>query len=126
MTDVVQSLLPPEAHIIADGRGVINYWNSSAQDIFGYTEKEALGVTIAELIVPPSLRERHRLGLARIAAGSAPVVISPMKTLGMHKDGTIFPIIITLSVWHNSFLDVNWFGARIKRDMEATAVAVGA
>src|SRR5215208_4887841 len=47
----------------ADGR-VLDF-NPAAERTFGYTADEAIGREMAELIVPPSLREKHRHGLAR-------------------------------------------------------------
>ena len=40
-------------------------FNPAAERTFGYTRDEALGRTMAELIVPPSLRERHITAFAR-------------------------------------------------------------
>ena len=40
-----------------------------------WTAAEAIGREMAELIVPPALRERHRAGLARFVAGGDPVLL---------------------------------------------------
>ena len=40
-------------------------WNHAAEAIFGYLASEAIGREMAELIVPPAIREAHRRGLAR-------------------------------------------------------------
>jgi PAS domain S-box-containing protein len=44
--------------VIADESGCVVEFNPAAERTFGYTRQEALGRTLAELIVPPSLRER--------------------------------------------------------------------
>src|SRR3954447_20498425 len=51
--------------IMADASGRIVEFNPAAERTFGYSRKEALGRTMAELIVPPSLRERHSAAFAR-------------------------------------------------------------
>jgi PAS domain-containing protein len=40
-------------------------FNPAAERVFGFTREEAVGKELAELIIPPSLRERHRQGLPR-------------------------------------------------------------
>ena len=53
----------PDAIIYADEQGVIQFWNSSAERIFGFAEAEALGKTL-DIIIPESLRGRHWQGYA--------------------------------------------------------------
>jgi PAS domain-containing protein len=46
-----------------------------AEEIFGWTREEALGRKLAELIIPPGLREEHARGLDRfLAGGDAPLL----------------------------------------------------
>src|SRR5271170_4061424 len=53
----------PDAIIYADEQGVIQFWNGSAERIFGFAEAEALGKTL-DIIIPESLRGRHWQGYA--------------------------------------------------------------
>src|SRR5918996_2122616 len=53
--------------VMADASGRVVEFNPAAERTFGYTREEALGRTLAELIVPPSLRERHSRAFARFA-----------------------------------------------------------
>jgi PAS domain S-box-containing protein len=79
-----------------DGR-VIG-WNRAAEVIFGYTADEAVGREMADLIVPPALRPRHREGLARFLETETPVVLDErLELTGMHKDGREFPIELTIT-----------------------------
>jgi PAS domain S-box-containing protein len=48
----------PDAVIVVDGGGVIHYWNSGAQRIFGHAAGAVLGQRL-DLIIPESLRPRH-------------------------------------------------------------------
>jgi PAS domain S-box-containing protein len=51
----------PDAIIYADEQGLIQFWNRSAERIFGFPEAEALGQTL-DIIIPESLRGRHWQG----------------------------------------------------------------
>jgi PAS domain S-box-containing protein len=51
--------------ISMDHDGRVIEFNPAAERTFGYRRAEALGKELAELIIPPRLRERHRRGLAR-------------------------------------------------------------
>ena len=50
-----------EAVIISDRDEHILFWNASAERIFGYSPKEALGNTLS-IITPERFRERHSKG----------------------------------------------------------------
>ena len=43
----------PDAIIYADAQGLIQFWNRSAERIFGFPEAEALGKTL-DIIIPGS------------------------------------------------------------------------
>jgi PAS domain S-box-containing protein len=49
-----------EAYYAIDGDGVVQAWNSEACALFGYTEEEAVGDLLEDLIVLPEARERYR------------------------------------------------------------------
>ena len=51
--------------ICMDDHGGVTYFNESARRTFGYGVSGAVGQELAEVIVPPSLRDAHRQGLAR-------------------------------------------------------------
>ena len=84
--------------IIADASGRVVEFNPAAERTFGYTREEALGRTMAELIVPPSLRERHITGFARfIETGHGSMIGRRMELTGMRADGSEFPVELALS-----------------------------
>ena len=58
----------------------------------------ALGRTIAELIVPPSLRERHIAAFARfVKTREASMLGRRVELTGMRADGSEFPVELALS-----------------------------
>lgn len=79
-----------------DGRVI--QWNHAAETIFGYSADEAVGREMADLIVPPSLRSAHRKGLARFLETEKGVVLDQrLELAGMRKDGTEFPVELTIT-----------------------------
>jgi PAS domain S-box-containing protein len=87
-----------DAVIVADGSGCVAEFNPAAEQIFGYTREEALGRTLAELIVPPSLRERHSRAFARFVETREERLFGRrLELTGMRADGSEFPVELALS-----------------------------
>ncbi|HXS05195.1 MAG TPA: PAS domain S-box protein [Rhizomicrobium sp.] len=60
-----------DAIVIADTAGIIRFWSTGAEKLFGHTAATALGQSL-DLIVPTEYREAHWRGFQRaIASGSA-------------------------------------------------------
>jgi PAS domain S-box-containing protein len=87
-----------DAVVTMDARGRVLGWNHAAETTFGYLAHEAIGRDIADLIVPPALRARHRRGLARyLESGHAVVLDRRLELTGLHKNGTEFPVELTIT-----------------------------
>jgi PAS domain S-box-containing protein len=87
-----------DAVVTMDARGRVTGWNHAAEATFGYTASEATGRDMAELIVPAALREAHRHGLARFLQTGLPVVLDRrLELTGMRRDGTEFPVELTIT-----------------------------
>jgi PAS domain S-box-containing protein len=87
-----------DAVIVADAAGCVVEFNPAAERVFGYTRDAALGRTLAELIVPPSLRERHTRAFARfVETGEARLLGQRIELTGMRADGSEFPVELALS-----------------------------
>ena len=73
-------------------------WNEAATSTFGYSPEEALGRELAELVIPPESRDRHRDGLARLAQGGhSGLLDSRMELSAMRADGEHFPIELAVT-----------------------------
>jgi PAS domain S-box-containing protein len=84
--------------IMADASGRVVEFNPAAERTFGYSRAEALGRTMAELIVPPSLRERHSTAFARfVETGQGTMLGRRLELTGMRADGSEFPVELALS-----------------------------
>ncbi|HWC13490.1 MAG TPA: PAS domain-containing sensor histidine kinase [Actinomycetota bacterium] len=56
-----------DAVIVAEARSQeIVLWNPAAEALFGYSQDEAIGMLVEEL-VPPELKDNHRMGISRYA-----------------------------------------------------------
>ncbi len=87
----------PDAMVIVDAEGKIVLVNAQAENLFGYTREELLGEKV-DTLVPDRLRKHHpahRQGYAHdphtrpMGAG--------LELAGRRKDGTEFPVEISLS-----------------------------
>jgi PAS domain S-box-containing protein len=87
-----------DAVVTMDHRGRVIGWNHAAEATFGYRAHETIGRDMADLIVPPSLRSAHRAGLARFLETDEPVILDRhLELTGMHKNGTEFPVELTIT-----------------------------
>jgi PAS domain S-box-containing protein len=86
-----------DAIITIDRDGVVVEWNPAAEQIFGFPRDEAVGQELATLIVPPSLREAHRRGLARhLDCGEGRVLGKRIELVGQRADGSEFPVEVAI------------------------------
>ena len=86
-----------EAVIIRDLRDRIIAWNSGAQKMYGYTEAEALGMSLSPLI--PENEKALTQGLVRLSMqGKKP---APIETRRRAKDGRILEVLLTVTVLHD-------------------------
>lgn len=85
--------------ISVGSEGNIEFVNRSACVLFGYKNEEMLGRPIT-IIIPERMRSAHMAGLARAASGETPNLGGKsVEVPAVKKDGSEFPIEITLSVW---------------------------
>ncbi|MDX8411407.1 MAG: PAS domain S-box protein [Mariprofundaceae bacterium] len=88
-----------DAIISGNMGGLIISWNKGAQNIFGYAEKEALGMPLTALM-PERYRAAHSKGMARFKASGKPSIIGKTVELhGLRKDGSEFPLDFSLATW---------------------------
>ena len=87
-----------DAVVSIDEDGKIISWNSQAEPTFGRAAEDAIGHDLADLIVPPALREAHRNGMARyLQSGKATILGKRIEVPGLRADGTEFPMELTIS-----------------------------
>lgn len=78
----------PDAILVSDQKGIILFWNSGAEQMFGHTAAEAVGQSL-DLIIPENLRNRHWEGYWRVmASGETKYKTGLLSSPGVHKDGS--------------------------------------
>jgi len=87
-----------DAIITIDAAGRITEFNPAAEQMLGYGRTEALGRELAELIIPPAFRARHKEGLARyLATGEARVLGRRIELTAIRRDGSEFPVELAIA-----------------------------
>jgi PAS domain S-box-containing protein len=103
-----------DAVVVADGAGVIRFWNPAAEAMFGHGRAEAVGATL-DLIVPEQLRERHWDGYRRtMASGETKYGGRTLAVPAMRADGTRISIEFTVAPLHDEAGGLVGIGAIIR------------
>lgn len=77
--------------VTMDAQGRVIEFNPAAERTFGYRADDAVGRDMAELIIPPELRQRHRDGLRRyLGGGPATLLDSRIEIEATHATGQGF------------------------------------
>jgi len=83
-----------EAVIGSDKQGLINSWNPAAVQMFGYSEAEAIGKTISELIVPATHQAEQLQLEQQVRAGQK---VRYRQSVRQHQSGQQYPVSLNLS-----------------------------
>ena len=88
----------PDAIIFADRQGMIQIWNKTAADLFGFPADEVIGLSL-DIIIPEHLRHAHWEGFGRaVASGHTKHGRSALKTRATPKDGRRLYVTLAFSV----------------------------
>ena len=83
--------------ITMDATGRVREFNPASERVFGFTRAEAIGRELAELIIPPRTRERHRQGLAHyLKTGEGPLLGKLIEIEALRRDGA--EILVQLAI----------------------------
>lgn len=83
--------------IATDLSGKIMYWNSYAETMYGWTAAEALGNSIINLVLAPSLQQQASEIMTQLLSGNS----WSGEFWVQRKDGTVFPCIVIDSPIYN-------------------------
>jgi PAS domain S-box-containing protein len=88
-----------DAIVTADSHGSITDFNRGAEAIFGYSAREVIGKPLA-VLMPDRFKEPHQGGFKRyLETGEAHVIGKTVELAAKRKDGTEFPVELSLSSW---------------------------
>lgn len=85
----------PNAIFTIDSGGKIIFWNKEAEKLFGYSIDEILNKHLTDLMLE-RFRESYKLALN---SGLPTSRSQPIGVVGLRRDGTEFPIEISLYTW---------------------------
>jgi two-component system, cell cycle sensor histidine kinase and response regulator CckA len=84
--------------ITMDADGKVIGFNAASERTFGYAKAEAIGRTLADLIIPPPLRDAHAAGLARyLATGQGQLLGKLTEITAMRSDGSEIPVELAIT-----------------------------
>jgi PAS domain S-box-containing protein len=87
-----------DAFVSIDPAGVVTDWNPRAQQLFGWSPRQAIGRPLHELIIPQTQRAAHTAALARLASGGPPHLLGRrLEMIARHQDGHEVPV--ELEIW---------------------------
>jgi PAS domain S-box-containing protein len=78
-------------------QGTITSWNRAAEILYGYRAEEAVGLPVRRLSPPERLEELEANGRILNSGGHVP----PYRTERMRKDGTLCPVLLSVSSLRN-------------------------
>ena len=109
LENVVASSL--DAIISMNEAGIITTWNTAAETIFGYTQREAIGQSMAGLIIPIPYREQHERGLRRFLENHRSHILNQrLEMEAQRSNGVIFPVELTITaIEHKGRYSFNGF-----------------
>lgn len=104
-----------DAIMMMDPSGHITFYNRAAGTLFGWSATEAMGKDLHTLIAPPTYREAFCRGLSHFRrTGEGPAIGKTLELTALRKDGTEFPIEISLA---GVELNHEWHAIGIVRDI---------
>lgn len=111
--DAIICLAPP---------GVVILWNRKAEEIFGYRVEEVIGKDFHALpLLPEKYREKAFEGIFEFfRTGGGPIVGKMVEFSGIKKDGTEFPLELSVSAMR---LGEEWRTVGIVRDITERKLA---
>jgi PAS domain S-box-containing protein len=85
--------------ITMDATGRVLEFNPASEQVFGFSRGEAVGKELAELIIPPRLRERHRQGLAHyLKTREGPLIGKLIEIEALRRDGSEILVALAINV----------------------------
>lgn len=87
-----------DAIILIDTDGRVQYWNTHAESIFGFSSSEVIGKPLEDLIIPERCKKSHLAGLAHYSKTRESRVMGQLIDItGRRKDGEEVQIELMLS-----------------------------
>src|SRR5882672_2592931 len=86
-----------EGIITIDHHGMVDSMNPAAEQMFGYRASEVIGQNVRVLMPEPYRTEHHDYVARYLATGHARIIGIGREVVGQRKDGSVFPIHLSVS-----------------------------
>ena len=104
-----------DAVIMCDSIGLVTFFNSSAERMFGYHKGETIGKKLYEIIAPEVYWDMIEMGFKQFRnTGQGMMIGRVVEMEGKRKNGTTFPVELSVSSF---FLNGAWNATGILRDI---------
>ncbi len=104
-----------DAIVLMDNDGKISYWNSAAEKTFGYRSNEVLGKELHLFLAPQEFYDIYKKRFREFKkTGEGPAAGKTLELTAIKKDGTKFPIEVSVSSME---ISGKWHAAGIIRDI---------
>lgn len=88
-----------DAFVAIDTGNRVIYWNSGAEQLFGWSVEEIVGQSL-DLIIPMDKRGGHQSAVRRLSEGHKPRLVGKMTdVIALHRDGREVAIELSLTHW---------------------------
>jgi PAS domain S-box-containing protein len=82
-----------DAVVAMDAQGTITSWNKQAEAVFGWSNREAIGQRMSDMIIPAQQRIAHERGLRHfLDTGEGPILRRRIEVTAVRRSGAEFPV----------------------------------
>jgi PAS domain S-box-containing protein len=104
-----------DAFILMDEDGRIREWNPQAETMFGWRRADAIGMRVADTVIPAAQRSVHESGLKHfLATGEGSVLRKRIEVAANRRDGTSLPVELVITPIR---VDERWAFSGFLRDI---------
>jgi PAS domain S-box-containing protein len=105
----------PDALILINSEGLVEYWNPAAERMFGYTALEMQGTDVHARVMPETFRPRYEAAFRKFSeTGTGEAIGLTVELTAKRKNGSEFPIEISVSP---IFVQGKYWSSAIIRDI---------
>jgi PAS domain S-box-containing protein len=110
-----------DAIIMLNNSGEITFWNQAAERMFGHTQAEVIGRDLHSVVAPDEYRDVCKLAFPHFQqTGQGAAVGKIVELTGLRKDGSLFPLELSLSTL---LMNDSWHAIGIVRDINIRKLA---